>query len=147
MSHILSIVKAIIVYGDNTGLITECIGQLDWAMQLSRSRVAQDWLRLLQVANRVEEVGVGVKRGQAGVQDVPVDVTDIQTVVHSIAGRPTGLERSFPSAAIPPKPELFYGHNANVEDIVLRILACSRTWYGVTGRPRRHRQDVSRFCR
>ncbi|KAG8878821.1 hypothetical protein FRB97_002189 [Tulasnella sp. 331] len=147
-SHISSIFKATLKYGDNAALITKCVGRLDWAMQLFQVEARiQDSVRLAQVATTVEEVRVGVQsvqmdarstrigvqQVQEGVRDISVDVKDIQALVHEITGRATRPEASLPSIIIPPKPELFYGRDNVVEDIVLKILAPFATRYGVLG--------------
>ncbi|KAG8984201.1 hypothetical protein FRB93_006689 [Tulasnella sp. JGI-2019a] len=117
----LSIVKAFLRYGDNAGLIAEGTSRLEWAMQYFEveSRI-QDSIRIAQMANEVHEVHEDIKNVKQGVNPILENLDAI-------------LRLPMPSAAIPPKPALFYGRDAEVEDIAHRIITTCPSRFGITG--------------
>ncbi|KAG8984200.1 hypothetical protein FRB94_006266 [Tulasnella sp. JGI-2019a] len=117
----LSIIKAFLRYGDNAGLIAECTSRLAWAIQYFEveSRI-QGSIRIAQMANEVHEVHKNVKNIKQGV-DMILENLDI------IPRLP------MPSAAIPPKPALFYGRDTEVEDIAHCIVTTRPSRFGITG--------------
>ncbi|KAG8879152.1 hypothetical protein FRB97_001932 [Tulasnella sp. 331] len=116
--------KAIIGYGDNAGMIANCTSRLDWAMWLFEveGRI-QDSLRMVEVLGAVREV-------HEGMRDMRRDVGTILSGFQNLDVMP---KNSLPSAAIPPKPELFYGRLAEVEEIVRRIISTQSARFGLLG--------------
>ncbi|KAG8984198.1 hypothetical protein FRB93_006686 [Tulasnella sp. JGI-2019a] len=111
-------VKAFFRSGDNAALIAECTSRLEWAMRYFEveSRI-QDSIRTAEMANKVHEVHEGIQR----VKQILEENLDVVSRV------------PMPSAAIPPKPELFYGRDTEVEDIAHRIVTTNPSRFGITG--------------
>ncbi|KAG9000264.1 hypothetical protein FRB94_005579 [Tulasnella sp. JGI-2019a] len=116
-SRVISAMRAALGRSDISGLLASCSARLDWAMKdfevqghIQESiRLAQMSDKLDQVHDRVGEILVGLRESNAA---------------------PTV---SLPFSVIPPKPELFYGREVEVNDIAHRIVSSSPARFGVIG--------------
>ncbi|KAG8979277.1 hypothetical protein FRB94_012088 [Tulasnella sp. JGI-2019a] len=120
-SSFRSLIKAIIGYGDNVGLIAECTSRLEWAMRhFDVESHIQDSIRIAQVLKEVKGVSDGIRDLQRDVGTI-LENMDLATRI------------PIPSAAIPPKPALFYGREIEIEDITRRVVSAYPSRFGITG--------------
>ncbi|KAG8873126.1 hypothetical protein FRB98_009178 [Tulasnella sp. 332] len=135
--HVSGVFHSIFNSAKTSGIIQDCTDRLNWAVSdfQVESRI-DDAIRLSQVASDVHDVRGDVKDVNSNVTHVGDDVKDVKRAVQEMADSVQKLSiiPSLSSSSVfPPKPEIFYGRDDLVNEIVRRIISVVSARFGILG--------------
>ncbi|KAG8999209.1 hypothetical protein FRB94_006398 [Tulasnella sp. JGI-2019a] len=123
-SRVITAVKAALGRRDISTLLALCTARLDWAMKdFAVQSHIQESIRLAQMSRKLDQV-------HNRVENIERDMGQILVRMRESNVTPAA---SLSSAVIPPKPELFYGREIEVEGFAQRIVSTLPSRFGITG--------------
>ncbi|KAG8988881.1 hypothetical protein FRB93_003906 [Tulasnella sp. JGI-2019a] len=116
-SRVMAALRDALGCSDISGLLASCTARLDWAMRdFAIQSHIQESIRMAQMSDKLDQV-------HDRVGEILVEMRELNIA-------PTV---SLPSSVIPPKPELFYGRDFEVNDIARRMISTLLSRFAITG--------------